>query len=160
MRKIRESFLPEVKSQLELGEHIAVRTESRVKTILRWENCKSEGSPSMLRMVIAMIMIFITKWEVGTFTTSPHKNRFLEADSWLQAYPAPTQSLVCCLWAPPPPAGAQSKGFFSSLLRLIGKGVAIHLPPRLELFVWPRDGIGGGPSTEAKTHWQLNHAKT
>lgn len=82
MQKIRESFLPEVKSLLELGKHIAVRTGSGVKTILGQENCKSEGSPSMLRVIIAGIMIFMTMLGVGTFTTSPHKKLSSEGDSW------------------------------------------------------------------------------
>ena len=52
--------------------------------------------------------------------------------------------------------GAAFHPFSDSLQR----GLPSIYPPRLELFVQVRDGIGGGPGTQAETHWQLNHAKT
>lgn len=77
-------------------------------------------------------------------------------------------------FTPCPPSKGLRVALESSLFQLVlSPGAAFHpfldslemglpciYPPRLELFVQVRDGIGGGPGTQAETHWQLNHAKT
>lgn len=67
----RDKSKLEVKSKRELGEQ---EQGSGFETLLRGEGCKTEGSPYMLKMLMAMIMIFIIKSGVGTSTTSPHEN--------------------------------------------------------------------------------------
>lgn len=112
-------------------------------------------------MIIMMSVIFITTLGVGTFENSSYEKRASEGSSGIIRSLHPTRR--CCP-GPAPPRGPRastwSRSIISLVLRLTAEGVAVHLPPRSELFVRPRDGTGGGPNTWAQSHGRLNHAKT
>lgn len=153
MRKIREGVLLEVKSKLELGEYVAIGTRKRVEGYSQMRELQK--SLHKCWMLIIMIMTFIIKLGVGTF-----KSRTCERLVAGSITPCP-HSRACLLPKRPPSAhwGLVKRHHFVTSQTRWGGGCH-PFTPRLELFVLPQDGIGGGPSTQAQTLWQLNHAKT
>lgn len=103
------------------------------------------------------MVVFITRWGVGIFEASASDRLAVEGSRWSPTPRPDSKSQPGASFS----SGWRSvKGILPSLLTLTGEGVVIHFLPRLELFVRPRDGTGGGPSTQAKTRRQVNHAKT